>query len=106
MPMELHALISSMLILKCKCRHLLRTTPIHDMHFRRAQPNGSNRRINRRVPRSHYYDASRNCRQGAGLITRDEIKRIRHSVKPFTSDAKPMNCPEPDSKKDHIVFLL
>src|SRR5271154_2688968 len=106
MPQKFHSLASGVVIFECECRHLLRPAPVHNVHISCAKPDGSNRCIDGRIPCSYNDDARRHRRSLTRLVSSDEVQRIRHSGKLFSSDPKPMNRPETNPQKDGIVLSL
>src|SRR5277367_452041 len=104
MPVKSHPFGYSVGIFEGERRHLLGSSPVHDMHFVSAQPYSSNRCVNGGVSRTYDNYASGYSSNFTRFVARNKIKRICHSVELFPRNTKLMNSSESDPQKYGIMF--
>jgi hypothetical protein len=102
-PKELHSLDLRVLILKRKCRHLVRPAPIDNMHFSCSQSHSRIRRINRGISRPDHRYSFRNRRNMRALVSGDKIQRIRYAWQLLSRNPELVNRAQPNTKKHRVM---
>ncbi len=106
MPEKPHPLGFGMGIFEGEGRHLLGSSPVHDMHFFSTKPYSGNRCVNSGVSRTYDNYASGYSGNFTRFVAGDEIQRICHSIEPLARYTKLTDRSKADSEKDRIVTSL